>query len=145
MAWPVIWQRLPERVEYVVGNIHHIIDRVHADKRQTLLELKLAAIMVRELAGAEIVGELVDWYPEKVGSYPVCTTFGEFDVEAGTFEENICRSLGNTRVKTAENTGNTLRPDTVAYHKVGAFELALHTVEQDACQGPQAKCGVILD
>lgn len=53
------------------------------DPNGCLYALKLAAIMMRELAGAEIVGELVDWYPEKVGSYPVCTTFGEFDALIG--------------------------------------------------------------
>ena len=36
------------------------------DPNGCLYALKLAAIMVRELAGAEIVGELVDWYPAKV-------------------------------------------------------------------------------
>lgn len=53
------------------------------DPNGCMYALKLAAIMIRELTGAEIVGELVDWYPEKVGAYPVCTTFGKFDALIG--------------------------------------------------------------
>ena len=46
------------------------------DINATIYCLKLAALMVKELAGGEIVGPLVDIYPEPVEYYPVVLDYG---------------------------------------------------------------------
>ena len=46
------------------------------DINATIYCLKLAALMVKELAGGEITGPLVDIYPEPVNYYPVSLSYG---------------------------------------------------------------------
>ncbi len=45
------------------------------DPNGTMYALKLAAILVKELAGGEICGDIVDIYPEKIFPYPVTLSY----------------------------------------------------------------------
>ena len=45
------------------------------DPNGTVYALKLAAIFVKELAGGEICGDIVDIYPEKIFPYPVTLSY----------------------------------------------------------------------
>ncbi|MDE5688703.1 MAG: phenylalanine--tRNA ligase subunit beta [Paramuribaculum sp.] len=45
------------------------------DPNATMWALKLAAILIKELAGGEICGEPVDLYPEKINPYPVTLSY----------------------------------------------------------------------
>ena len=45
------------------------------DPNGTVYALKLAAILVKELAGGEICGDIVDIYPEKIFPYPVTLSY----------------------------------------------------------------------
>lgn len=50
-----------------------------ADPNAAMYVLKLAALMVKELAGGEICGEPVDIYPNPVNPWPVSFTYGYLD------------------------------------------------------------------
>lgn len=68
------------------------------DPNATMYMLRLAALMVKELAGGEICGEPVDIYPEPVAPYPVTLSYGQIDglvgkhIEAATVD-SILASL----------------------------------------------------
>lgn len=49
------------------------------DPNATEYALKLAALLVKELAGGEICGPIVDVYPEKIGPYPVTLSYDYAD------------------------------------------------------------------
>lgn len=49
------------------------------DPNATMYNLKLAALMIKELAGGEICGEPFDFYPEPVAPYPVELTSAYLD------------------------------------------------------------------
>lgn len=53
------------------------------DPNGCLYALKLAALMVKELAGGEIVGDVVDFYPAPVAAYPVDLSYGQIDTLLG--------------------------------------------------------------
>ncbi len=68
------------------------------DPNGTMYALKLAALMVKELAGGEICGEPVDIYPEPVAPYPVELSLGYLNSLVGKVipaaeVEDILRSL----------------------------------------------------
>ncbi|MBQ4292883.1 MAG: phenylalanine--tRNA ligase subunit beta [Muribaculaceae bacterium] len=45
------------------------------DPNNTIYALKAAALLVKELAGGEICGDIVDFYPEPVNPYPVTLSY----------------------------------------------------------------------
>ena len=49
------------------------------DPNATMYILQLAALMVKELAGGEICGQLVDIYPDPVEKYPVTLSYRQID------------------------------------------------------------------
>lgn len=53
------------------------------DPNGCLYALKLAALMVKELAGGEIVGDVTDFYPAPVAAYPVDLSYGQIDTLLG--------------------------------------------------------------
>lgn len=53
------------------------------DPNGCVYALKLAAMMVKELAGGEIVGEIVDIYPEPAAPYPVELSYGQVNALIG--------------------------------------------------------------
>ena len=53
------------------------------DPSATIYNLKLAALMIKELAGGEICGEPFDFYPEPVAPYPVELTSNYLDTLVG--------------------------------------------------------------
>ena len=53
------------------------------DPNQTLYVLKHAALMIQEIAGGEIVGEVQDIYPEVVKPYPVDLTYKKINTLIG--------------------------------------------------------------
>lgn len=68
------------------------------DPNGCLYALKLAAMMIKEMAGGEIVGEIVDIYPEVANPYPVELSYGQVnrligrDIPAATVDK-ILESL----------------------------------------------------
>ena len=53
------------------------------DPNDTLYVLKRAALLVKELAGGEITGDIVDIYPEPVAPYPVTLAYDHIDALVG--------------------------------------------------------------
>ena len=53
------------------------------DPNDTLYALKRAALLVKELAGGEICGEVVDIYPNPVAPFPVTLTYEKIDTLIG--------------------------------------------------------------
>ncbi|MCH5221126.1 MAG: phenylalanine--tRNA ligase subunit beta [Muribaculaceae bacterium] len=53
------------------------------DPNGCLYALKLAAKLICELAGAKVVGEITDYYPEAVAPYPVDMRYGDFSALVG--------------------------------------------------------------
>lgn len=49
------------------------------DPNGTVYALKIAAILVKELAGGEICGDIVDIYPEKIKPFPVTLAYSHCD------------------------------------------------------------------
>lgn len=49
------------------------------DPNGTLYVLKLAALMVQELAGGEVCGEVVDIYPEEIKPFPVTLSYSKLN------------------------------------------------------------------
>ncbi|MBR5532832.1 MAG: phenylalanine--tRNA ligase subunit beta [Bacteroidales bacterium] len=45
------------------------------DPNTTVYVLKRAAMLIKEIAGGEIVGDIIDIYPEKIAPYPVTLTY----------------------------------------------------------------------
>lgn len=68
------------------------------DPNGTLYVLKLAALMVKELAGGEICGDVVDLYPNEIKPFPVTLSYSHLntligkEIPADTVD-NILRSL----------------------------------------------------
>ncbi|HIZ26579.1 MAG TPA: phenylalanine--tRNA ligase subunit beta [Candidatus Barnesiella merdipullorum] len=68
------------------------------DPNDTLYALKRAAMLVKELAGGEICGDIVDIYPSPVAPFPVTLTYEKIDTLIGKHipadtVKNILRSL----------------------------------------------------
>ncbi len=86
------------------------------DPNGCLYALKLAALLVKELAGGEIVGPVVDIYPETVAPYHVETSFDDFDKLIGRPipHDTIISILESLEVATKENDG-TLSLDVPTY------------------------------
>ncbi|MDE7450298.1 MAG: phenylalanine--tRNA ligase subunit beta [Paramuribaculum sp.] len=69
-----------------------------ADPNATMYVLKLAAIMVKELAGGEVCGEPIDIYPNPINPWPVTLSYGYMDSLVGKHipaeeADDILRSL----------------------------------------------------
>ncbi len=54
-----------------------------ADPNNTLYVLKRAAMLVKELAGGEIVGDIVDVYPQPISNYPVTLGYDHINALVG--------------------------------------------------------------
>lgn len=54
-----------------------------SDPNNTLYVLKRAAMLVKELAGGEIVGDIVDVYPQPIGNYPVTLGYDHINALVG--------------------------------------------------------------
>ena len=64
------------------------------DPNTTVYVLKRAAMLVKELAGGEIVGDIIDIYPEKVETYPVTLSYNRINSLIGKkIEENVVKEI----------------------------------------------------
>ena len=54
-----------------------------ADPNNTVYVLKRAAMLVKELAGGEIVGDIVDVYPQPISNYPVTLSYDRINTLIG--------------------------------------------------------------
>ena len=54
-----------------------------ADPNNTVYVLKRAAMLVKELAGGEIVGDIVDVYPQPISNYPVALSYDRINTLIG--------------------------------------------------------------
>jgi len=63
------------------------------DPNMTIVALKRAAMLVKEIAGGEISSEIVDVYPNPIEDFKVDVTFANIDRLIG-------KSIGNERIKT---------------------------------------------
>ena len=65
-----------------------------ADPNNTLYVLKRAAMLVKELAGGEIVGDIVDIYPQPIGNYPVTLGYDHINALVGkVIPEDTVKSI----------------------------------------------------
>lgn len=78
------------------------------DPNTTLYNLKLAALLIKELAGGEIVGEIVDIYPNPVGEYPVAlsTEYMTRLIGKEIPEDTVDTILEALEIRTVEHTGD---------------------------------------
>ncbi|MCU6769360.1 phenylalanine--tRNA ligase subunit beta [Barnesiella propionica] len=64
------------------------------DPNNTLYVLKLAALMVKELAGGQICGDVVDIYPEKINNFPVTLSYDKINTLVGkVIPEDIVKDI----------------------------------------------------
>jgi len=78
------------------------------DPNATMYALKLAALMVKELAGGEICGEPVDIYPVKTEPYKVELSYGYLNSLVGKAipSEQVDAILKSLEIEIAGRTGN---------------------------------------
>lgn len=81
------------------------------DPNNTVYALKLAAMMVKQLAGGEICGEITDCYPNPVKPAEVELSFGYLNAIIGKTIEpaTVRRILSSLEFEIAEDRGETLR------------------------------------
>lgn len=82
------------------------------DPNATMWALRLAAILVKELAGGEICGEPVDLYPERINPYPVTLSYDYLRRLVGkdiarTDIDSIIRSL-EIKIESADDSEASL-------------------------------------
>lgn len=82
------------------------------DPNATMWALRLAAILIKELAGGEICGEPVDLYPEKINPWPVTLSYEYLRKLVGkdiarTDIDSIIRSL-EIEIKSSDDTEASL-------------------------------------
>ncbi len=65
-----------------------------ADPNNTIYVLKRAAMLVKELAGGEIVGDIVDVYPAPISNYPVTISYEHINSLVGkTIPQDTVKSI----------------------------------------------------
>lgn len=81
------------------------------DPNNTVYALKLAAMMVKQLAGGEICGEITDYYPNPVKPAEVELSFDYLNAIIGKAIEpaTVRRILSSLEFEIAEDRGETLR------------------------------------
>ncbi len=75
------------------------------DPNGCLYAIKLAAMLIKEIAGGTICGDIVDWYPSPVAPYPVDITFGDFARLTGREipRDTVLSILASLEIATAQN------------------------------------------
>ncbi len=75
------------------------------DPNGCLYAIKLAAMLIKEIAGGTICGDIVDWYPSPVAPYPVDMTFGDFARLTGREipRDTVLSILASLEIATAQN------------------------------------------
>ncbi|MBQ8051449.1 MAG: phenylalanine--tRNA ligase subunit beta [Bacteroidaceae bacterium] len=87
------------------------------DPNGTIYALKQAALMARELAGAEVSMDIVDVYPEPIQDAIVDLKFGYVDSLIGKHipQETVRSIVGSLEMKVVEETAEGLRLQVPAY------------------------------
>ncbi|MCD8287493.1 MAG: phenylalanine--tRNA ligase subunit beta, partial [Porphyromonadaceae bacterium] len=80
------------------------------DPNNTLYVLKRAALLVKELAGGEIVGDIIDLYPHPIDNYPVTLRYDHIAALVGKAipEETVKSILQSLEVEIVEEKEGTL-------------------------------------
>jgi phenylalanyl-tRNA synthetase beta chain len=80
------------------------------DPNQTVYVLKRAALLIRELAGGVITGDLQDVYPEEVKPYPVTISYHKIHTLTGKEipAETVKRILASLEMEIVSETGEGL-------------------------------------
>ncbi|MDR2765306.1 MAG: phenylalanine--tRNA ligase subunit beta [Tannerella sp.] len=80
------------------------------DPNQTVYVLKRAALLVKELAGGEITGDVQDFYPEEVKPYPVDITYRKIHTLVGKEipAETVKRILASLEMEIVSETAEGL-------------------------------------
>jgi phenylalanyl-tRNA synthetase beta chain len=80
------------------------------DPNQTVYVLKRAALLVKELAGGEIAGDIQDIYPEEVRPYPVDLTYRKINALVGKEipAETVKRILASLEMEIVSETAGGL-------------------------------------
>ena len=78
------------------------------DPNATLENLKLAAIMIQQIAGGEVIGEVVDIYPAKVEPYPVALSTDYMNKLIGQVipDETVDTILNALEIETVSREGD---------------------------------------
>ena len=100
------------------------------DPNGTLYVLKLAALMVQELAGGEVCGDVVDLYPEEIKPFPVTLSYEKLNTLIGK----------EIATETVDSILASLEIETVA-RRDGEIDLLVPTYRVDV----QRPCDVIED
>ena len=100
------------------------------DPNGTLYVLKLAALMVKELAGGEVCGDVVDLYPEEIKPFPVTLSYEKLNTLVGK----------EIATDTVDSILASLEIETVA-RRDGEIDLLVPTYRVDV----QRPCDVIED
>ena len=100
------------------------------DPNGTLYVLKLAALMVQELAGGEVCGDVVDLYPEEIKPFPVTLSYEKLNTLIGK----------EIAPETVDSILASLEIETVA-RRDGEIDLLVPTYRVDV----QRPCDVIED
>ena len=81
-----------------------------ADPNNTLYVLKRAAMLVKELAGGEIVGDIVDIYPQPIGNYPVTLGYDHINALVGKVipEDTVKSILASLEMEIVEEKDGVL-------------------------------------
>ena len=87
------------------------------DPNGCLYILKLAALMVKELAGGEISSEITDLYPAPVAPFPVCITYSRINSLIGQqiSKEDVHTILKGLEIKICAEDGDSLRLEVPTY------------------------------
>lgn len=100
------------------------------DPNGTLYVLKLAALMVQELAGGEVCGDVVDLYPEEIKPFPVTLSYEKLNTLIGK----------EIATETVDSILASLEIESVA-RRDGEIDLLVPTYRVDV----QRPCDVIED
>ena len=100
------------------------------DPNATVYCIKLAALMIKELAGGEICGDIIDLYPEVIKPFPVKLDYGYFNALVGK----------NIPAETIDSIAASLEME-ITSHEDNAVNLLVPTYRVDV----QRPCDVVED
>lgn len=101
------------------------------DPNACIYALKLAAIMIKEIAGGEICGEIVDIYPQEVKPFPVTLSYAGLDTLVGKHIPS----------ETVDSILRSLEIDILRHNADGTADLLVPTYRVDVTR----PCDVIED